>query len=319
MVSYSNTTLVDDINAHIIIFARKNNGNVERFSNTILYEFSILHGNEEIRNFIPCYYKVNGEIGLFDLVEGIFYTNSGTGTFLKGNDINNSNTVLAEEDYIINRFNNKGLPYQYQEVEYIEATGIQYINTKLLIGNARTIKIINSFEISANASGDNSILGAEYQVDSYKEYKFPNWCNGLIEIRGYGISNNNVTTLDKLQRANMIFEYIDGSQKVILNNNIILNTTNQFQEVTAIPELYVLAKNASNKATWKAKAKLYKLSIELDNEIVRDFIPCYCKTTVINADGDEYPSGTIGLYDLVNDKFYTNSGTGEFIKGPNVD
>lgn len=44
-----------------------------------------------------------------------------------------------------------------------------------------------------------------------------------------------------------------------------------------------------------------------DNELVRDFIPCYRKS-----------DGVIGLYDLVNDVFYTNLGTGQFTKGKNI-
>lgn len=40
-----------------------------------------------LRNFVPCYRKTDGEIGLYDLIEGIFYTNQGSGTFSKGADI----------------------------------------------------------------------------------------------------------------------------------------------------------------------------------------------------------------------------------------
>lgn len=29
----------------------------------------------------------NGEIGMYDLVNGVFYTNSGSGTFIKGEDV----------------------------------------------------------------------------------------------------------------------------------------------------------------------------------------------------------------------------------------
>jgi hypothetical protein len=37
---------------------------------------------------------------------------------------------------------------------------------------------------------------------------------------------------------------------------------------------------------------------------VRDFIPA------------RMSSGTVGLYDLVNDVFYTNNGSGVFMPGP---
>ena len=40
-----------------------------------------------IRNFVPCYRKSDNVIGLYDTVEGVFYTNAGTGSFTKGVDV----------------------------------------------------------------------------------------------------------------------------------------------------------------------------------------------------------------------------------------
>ena len=40
-----------------------------------------------IIDFVPCYLKLDGTIGMYDLVSGEFYTNQGTGTFEKGDDI----------------------------------------------------------------------------------------------------------------------------------------------------------------------------------------------------------------------------------------
>ena len=40
-----------------------------------------------IRSFVPCYRKSDNAIGLYDTVEGAFYTNAGTGAFTKGADV----------------------------------------------------------------------------------------------------------------------------------------------------------------------------------------------------------------------------------------
>ena len=40
-----------------------------------------------VRDYIPCYRKSDGEIGLYDLVSNGFFTNAGPGTFGKGNDV----------------------------------------------------------------------------------------------------------------------------------------------------------------------------------------------------------------------------------------
>jgi hypothetical protein len=38
-------------------------------------------------NYIPCYRKSDGEIGVYDTETGTFYTNSGTGTLVKGGNV----------------------------------------------------------------------------------------------------------------------------------------------------------------------------------------------------------------------------------------
>lgn len=47
-------------------------------------------------NFIPCYRKSDNEIGMYDTVSKTFFTNQGTGTFLKGNDVNYDTVNLME-------------------------------------------------------------------------------------------------------------------------------------------------------------------------------------------------------------------------------
>ena len=52
-----------------------------------IYYFKVYEDGALVRDFIPCYRKSDGEIGLYDKVEKKFYANSGTGVFLKGNDL----------------------------------------------------------------------------------------------------------------------------------------------------------------------------------------------------------------------------------------
>lgn len=47
----------------------------------------IYYAGEKIANYVSCYRKADGEIGLYDIVNNRFYTNSGTGTFEKGPDV----------------------------------------------------------------------------------------------------------------------------------------------------------------------------------------------------------------------------------------
>ena len=49
-----------------------------------LYLCKIYDNDNLVRNFIPCYRKVDNEIGLYDVINDVFYVNSGTGEFIAG-------------------------------------------------------------------------------------------------------------------------------------------------------------------------------------------------------------------------------------------
>ena len=53
-----------------------------------VYHFQIKQGNSLVRDMYPCYLKSNSQtVGMYDLIGGQFYANSGTGIFYKGPDI----------------------------------------------------------------------------------------------------------------------------------------------------------------------------------------------------------------------------------------
>lgn len=62
------------------------NSSTYRFYGRIYY-CKIYDNGTLVRSFIPCYRKSDNEIGLYDIVNHVFYTNAGTGTFTKGGDV----------------------------------------------------------------------------------------------------------------------------------------------------------------------------------------------------------------------------------------
>lgn len=62
-----------------------------------LYSMMIYSGTSLIRNFIPVKRNKDSVLGLFDLVECKFYTNSGTGTFTAGPEIGSMSVISANE------------------------------------------------------------------------------------------------------------------------------------------------------------------------------------------------------------------------------
>lgn len=69
-----------------LIFGRYYNG-ITKLNSLKLYELKIYDNGSLVRNYVPCYRKSDNEIGVYDLVNGVFYTNQGTGTFVKGKNI----------------------------------------------------------------------------------------------------------------------------------------------------------------------------------------------------------------------------------------
>ena len=64
--------------------------------------------------------------------------------------------------------------------------------------------------------------------------------------------------------------------------------------------------NEGGSPAYFSSLRIYSFSIFADGEICREYVPA------IN------PNGEIGLYDLVNDQFYGNAGSGSFTAGPEV-
>ena len=79
----SSTTQVTKGTTPIYIFTIGNGSSVESRHVLIkLYLFKIYENEELVRYMIPCYRKSDEVAGLYDVIEGVFYANSGTGSFV---------------------------------------------------------------------------------------------------------------------------------------------------------------------------------------------------------------------------------------------
>ena len=193
------------------------------------------------------------------------------------------------------------LPKEYQQVEYIESTGTQFIDTGLKGTNktelelelqytdvttststrlfgARTSSTKNAFYIGSYAA-TNSPFYLNFNSGSYPSTLYLNLTKHNIKIK------NSIAYVDDLE----IFINLNTTDKFTTDYNLILCGANSGGSIAC------------------AKAKYFKCKIWANDIFVRDFIPCYRKS-----------DNVIGLYDIVNGTFYTNQGTGEFLKGGDV-
>ena len=106
----STTNTLTTSNQSMYLFAMNQNGTLRRGLKTRIYHCRFYEGTTLIRDFIPCYRNSDNEIGLYDLVNNVFYTNQGTGTFIKGNNASFSpspdypqpiNITTGEQDIVV--------------------------------------------------------------------------------------------------------------------------------------------------------------------------------------------------------------------------
>lgn len=301
-------------NSNLTIFGRNTGGTVQYTAKMKLYSCEIYDNGTLIRNFIPCK-NSSSVVGLYDIVNNKFYTNVGTGgVFTAGpetppvdkitiNYLGNYDVVDIDDkpikelskntEYIfqaVATVEQSQLPEGYTRLEYIKSSGTQYINTG--IKASKNLKVEANMNVIA-ASGWIMILG-DYTSGSY----FSWWRKDTTMYAYYG--SNNKTLAGQTGKR----EYVANNTNNIwsIDNGTVTIPANSGDFSKDGDNLYLFSVNNGGNYS-NATMELYSCQIYNGNSLVRDFIPC------------KNPSGTIGLYDIVNGIFYQNAGTGDFIAG----
>lgn len=185
------------------------------------------------------------------------------------------------------------LPSGYRQLEYIQSTGTQYIDTGFK-PNQDTRVIIDSEVLSTTTDGT-CIFGARV---SYNDTAFSSWSTTTQIYSDYG-SNYQFATFDCYKRF-----IIDKNKNVQTTNDVSITLASAtFQSAQ---NAYIFAVNSSG-PKYYATIKLYSLKLYDNDTLTRDFVPC------------KKSDGTLGLFDIVNNQFYGNSGTGTFIGPPTIE
>ncbi len=320
-----------------------------------MYSFKMTISNTRILNLIPCYRKSDGEIGMYDTVTKILYTNSGTDTFLKGADvtryIDNVSVLDTRRKILLNTphidtsvgdlvtFNtdlsaplksckvsflpvqegegdpspdnvreikgwngvNIGLPDEYQEVEWIQSTKREQF-ILLPYGFEETDTVTITASIGTEYSTDKFIIAPREWNNNNNRFAMVGVFKDMYCI-GYGNHTTNYTCLKPMTNndgnmhtwtfANKVFEITDLGLSIDVSNITFGGVTSNLKL------FYGYNQNINGKLSYYKHVKL--------NGEVYEFIPCYRKS-----------DGEIGLYDIRNHVFYTNDGTGSFLKGKDV-
>lgn len=196
------------------------------------------------------------------------------------------------------------LPNEYQELDYIESTGTQYIDTNYII-NANT-----KIEDWITGNIDNASLNGSDGPNnsSISKFRFKYGFNLGNWAIGYADKWLSIYKTSKPIDTNTFYKFTIGKGIQKIEPDIFSYEYNYGLDAypTRTMLLFALREN-TNKIMYATNLKRKECKIYENNVLIRDFIPCYRKI-----------DNVVGLYDLMNNQFYTNAGTGVFLMGTEV-
>ena len=181
------------------------------------------------------------------------------------------------------------MPGTYTELEYIESSGSQWIDTGITASNRAV------FSMDATAHNDEMVVFIISNIDSQ------GYTKGFGEYYDDIAGQNNLLATGRhyydltYSDSGISFTYDNGDQIYTITTYSISSV----KKIVLFGGQYVAR---------RISAKLYSLKLYNNNVLVRDYIPARR-----NSDN------VVGLWDTVTQTFFTNAGTGNFIAGPAVE
>lgn len=190
------------------------------------------------------------------------------------------------------------LPEGYTRLEYIESSGTQYINTghkatsenyRIKCKFATTNNEINTVLFGGGASTDiiSALLLGTDQVKFY-----------------VGSGSVSSATAAFVRGAECELECHANTGTFTVNLDGMAYSGSYSGAINKDYPLFIFANNASGSASQFSSIRLYAFQIYDNGTLVRNYLPC------LN------PSGTPGLYDIVNGVFYGSATSTPFVAGP---
>lgn len=176
------------------------------------------------------------------------------------------------------------------EIEYLESSGTQYINTNVFPNQDTSIEL----SMYANNSAQQDFFGASGDLNAYVYGAY----NGASKF--YDNYNDDIALQNSIIGGRLLIKKTKNVTEITGDSNI--NYTHSNSTFTATYSMYLFARRKIDGAYRPAKMKCYYLKIWDGLTLVRDFIPVRKVTTGY-------------LYDKVSGNLFGNSGTGDFILG----
>lgn len=251
-------------------------GNVGEISLSCL---KVSEGDRLVYDFVPCK-NSSGAVGLFDLVNGQFYENSGTGAFIAGPVVARA-VDLAE----------------VTELEYIESSGTQYVDTGVPVRSTSGFKV------------DFAALSTQGTIGLIGGFNYGGYNHNFSLISGqwstmYG-SNESLQFGSTDKERHRVSQNVTAGATFF--DGVPIKTGLTFYDnVQRTFRMFCLNGGSTYPTFWIGAFKLYSCKIYDDGTLVRDYMAA------------KLTDGTVGLYDKLSGLLYINAGTGSFSAGPEI-
>ena len=213
--------------------------------------------------------------------------------YLKSNVVRYAGDGSISNPYRIRLKNTSKLPTEYQEVEYISSTGTQYIKTNISCNYNDTVKMVSigNFNLTNNTAWQGVNAYLQHNISSSKV------SDGSSSL---SLSNNEEITVSYDGNTHVETVTVGSSSEQMSRtwNDSSYGGNVTFLKMGDKDSIY----SASGVSAYLKGGKIY-----VDNILKVDLIPAVRKS-----------DNVAGMYDVINNIFYTNNGSGTFGVGNNV-
>lgn len=290
----------------------------KRFNSNLFCFSCRIEIDDHILNFIPAL-DPTGRPCMFDTVSQKPFYNQGTGEFLyKVAEKPTMKLVPMVQMY------HKGVPYfkdktlaprlpeWLQEVEYLESTGTQWIDTGLKWNDITKVEFIERFTSTSGYWGDNTSYGT----------------NMLFYAGNIGYINNYKFLFDK--EINHLYKIVfcceGGNGYVEIDGDVVGTTANGRVVPSYDSPFLIFAATRNGSLASYTKSSVYSYIIHTgEYNLSAILVPCYFKTSHTCIDGNTLQEVTMPadkpcMYDMVTGHcFFNKDSRSDFLVGEDKD
>ena len=188
-------------------------------------------------------------------------------------------------------------------LEYIEASGTQYIDTEIIPNNT-TLSVETCLAITDSSQNSSILASVDDNLNTLRYYPLC-YHNGIYSCNFNGSWNNNYRTIITGLSTDTFYTIYssigNGSTTLECDND---SKTISRQDGPISKSLYLFARNGSEVTTF-ASCKIKYMKIYQDGRLISCLVPVKKNNEVC-------------MYDTVRRKLFKNKGTGNFIAGPEM-